>query len=122
MARCDHQAVRSPSEPIRDINGPNKPLNCVWLHNPKRLVFKQSLVKIYARFGFRPYKVEAWDDRYVPKDWDYEKNDRPNIYYMVYAGDTRDEAEVRKRYEDEHYPELVPEDYPPGYDESRRML
>lgn len=60
------------------------------------------------------YKVDPWDDPYTPKDWDYGENGRPNIYSMLDAGQTRDEEEVRKRYEQGCYPELVPEDYPPG--------
>jgi hypothetical protein len=74
-----------------------------------------QLAKLYARFGFKVWKVDAWDDQYAPPDWDYEQHGRPNIYYMYYAGETRDEEEIRRRYETRFYPELYPQQYPAGY-------
>ena len=26
--------------------------------------------------------VDQWDDKYAPPDWDYERDGRPDIYYM----------------------------------------
>ena len=36
----------------------------------------------YRKFGFVEYKRIAWDDQYAPKNWDYDKYDRPDIIFM----------------------------------------
>jgi hypothetical protein len=41
-----------------------------------------SLLKFYSNKGFKVVKTDTWDDKYAPKDWDYEKSGRPNLYYM----------------------------------------
>ena len=41
-----------------------------------------SLLKFYSSKGFKVVKTDKWDDKYAPKDWDYEKFKRPNLYYM----------------------------------------
>jgi hypothetical protein len=40
------------------------------------------LLDFYTRKGFKLVKTDKWDDKYAPKDWDYEKFKRPNLYYM----------------------------------------
>lgn len=75
------------------------------------------LAEIYHKYGFRVYKVVAWDDQYAPEDWDYEKNDRPPIYFMRYRGDTRDPEEIRQRAEKGYYGKFLAKNYPVGYEE-----
>jgi hypothetical protein len=41
-----------------------------------------DLVSTYKRNGFKVIKTDKWDDKYAPKDWDYVKHGRPNLYYM----------------------------------------
>ncbi len=31
----------------------------------------------YNRFGFKEYKRIPWDDRYAPKNWNYQRDGRP---------------------------------------------
>lgn len=76
-----------------------------------------GLAKIYHKFGFKVYKVVPWDDQYAPEGWDYEKNDRPPIYFMRYIGDTRDPEEIKKRAESGYYGVFRKEDFPVGYEE-----
>ncbi|ASV75264.1 hypothetical protein THTE_2662 [Thermogutta terrifontis] len=78
----------------------------------------EGLARIYHKYGFRVYKVVPWDDQYAPEGWDYEKNDRPPIYFMRYVGDTRDPEEIRRRAESGYYGEFDAEQYPEGYEES----
>ena len=76
-----------------------------------------GLAKIYHKFGFKVYKVVPWDDQYAPEGWDYEKNDRPPIYFMRYIGDTRDPEEIRQRAETGYYGDFDADQYPEGYEE-----
>ncbi len=41
-----------------------------------------SLLEFYSKKGFKVAKTDKWDDQYAPKDWDYERFKRPNLYYM----------------------------------------
>jgi hypothetical protein len=41
-----------------------------------------SLLNFYSDKGFKVVKTDKWDDKYAPKDWDYERFKRPNLYYM----------------------------------------
>jgi len=41
-----------------------------------------KLPEFYNRFGFKEYDRIAWDDKYAPKDWDYDRFGRPDIVYM----------------------------------------
>lgn len=77
----------------------------------------EGLARIYHKYGFRVYKVVAWDDQYAPAGWDYQKHDRPPIYFMRYVGDTRDPEEIRRRAESGYYGEFDAEQYPEGYEE-----
>lgn len=42
----------------------------------------KKLVSTYKRNGFEVVKIDKWDDRYAPKDWDYAEHGKPDIYYM----------------------------------------
>ncbi|WP_297030413.1 DUF935 family protein [Thermogutta sp.] len=75
----------------------------------------EGLARIYHKYGFRVYKVVAWDDQYAPAGWDYQKHDRPPIYFMRYVGDTRDPEEIRRRAESGYYGEFRSKDYPIGF-------
>lgn len=44
--------------------------------------FDGYLTKYYKQFGFKETERIKWDDKYAPKNWNYEKNGRPDIVYM----------------------------------------
>ena len=66
----------------------------------------------YARFGFVATKAILWDDAQAPRNWNYEKNDRPNVFFMEYRGETRDAAEIEQRARAGFYPPFEH----PGFD------
>lgn len=37
---------------------------------------------LYAEFGFSPVNVLKWDNRFAPKNWNYDRFGEPNIYEM----------------------------------------
>lgn len=41
--------------------------------------FDGYLSGFYEELGFKEYMRYKWDDQYAPKDWDYEKNGRPDV-------------------------------------------
>ena len=53
------------------------------------------LPTIYSRCGFVPTARIKFNDEYAPKDWDYEKNGRPDIVIMSYQGGDRSTIESR---------------------------
>ncbi len=48
------------------------------------------LPETYRKFGFEPVARVEFDERFAPKDWDYEKYGRPDIIHMAYTGGNRD--------------------------------
>lgn len=40
------------------------------------------LKKLYMSYGFKVDEVIKWDDTYAPKNWDYKKYGRPDLYEM----------------------------------------
>jgi hypothetical protein len=40
------------------------------------------LLNLYAEIGFAPVEVLTWDNRFAPKNWNYERFGTPNIYEM----------------------------------------
>ena len=38
---------------------------------------------MYKAYGFKVYETLEWDDQYAPKNWDYDKYGRPNLYEMT---------------------------------------
>jgi len=40
------------------------------------------LKKLYMSYGFKVDEVIKWDDKYAPKNWDYKKYGRPDLYEM----------------------------------------
>lgn len=54
----------------------------------------------YNEAGFVLKHVDAWNDAYAPKDWDYEKQGRPNIYYFEFPETlSRESGDTAKRIE-----------------------
>jgi hypothetical protein len=49
-----------------------KKLDCIGSH----------LKDVYAGHGFEVADTLKWDDKYAPKNWNYEKFGRPDIYLM----------------------------------------
>lgn len=41
--------------------------------------FDGFLSDFYEDLGFKEYMRYTWDDQYAPKDWDYEKDGRPDV-------------------------------------------
>lgn len=58
----------------------------------------------YARFGFVATKAVLWDDAQAPANWDYEQNDRPNVFFMEYRGESREPQEIERRAREGDYP------------------
>jgi hypothetical protein len=48
--------------------------------------FGEGLRKFYEQQGFRVVDSVAWDDKYAPKGWNYERDGRPRVYFMEYSG------------------------------------
>ena len=44
--------------------------------------FDGYLKKFYENLGFKEYKRESWNDKYAPKNWNYEKKGKPDIIYF----------------------------------------
>jgi hypothetical protein len=42
----------------------------------------EPLLDFYTRKGFKLVKTDKWNDRFAPKNWDYAKSGRPDLYYM----------------------------------------
>ena len=40
------------------------------------------LLKMYSEFDFTPVEIQKWDNRFAPKNWNYERFGTPNIYDM----------------------------------------
>jgi hypothetical protein len=58
------------------------------------------LPKYYKKFGFVEKKRLTWDDKYAPKNWNYEKYGRPDIVFMEYPESlSRNADEIRRRFE-----------------------
>jgi hypothetical protein len=58
----------------------------------------RGLAVIYSRVGFVAYRAERWDDKLAPSGWDYEQDDRPDVFYMRYEGKSRDPEQIRADY------------------------
>lgn len=43
-----------------------------------------KLEKIYKSYGFKEESRESWDDQYAPRNWNYEKYDRPDVVFMKF--------------------------------------
>lgn len=43
--------------------------------------FDGFLSDFYQGLGFNEYDRYAWDDKYAPKDWDYEKYGKPDVVF-----------------------------------------
>ena len=41
--------------------------------------FDGFLSKLYSKFGFKEKERLAWDDQYAPKNWNYERDGRPDV-------------------------------------------
>ena len=72
---------------------------------------------IPGRLGTKTHKKHQPPIANAPAGWDYQKHDRPPIYFMRYVGDTRDPEEIRRRAESGYYGEFDAEQYPEGYEE-----
>lgn len=42
----------------------------------------KRLVTLYRQNGFKVVKIDKWDEKYAPNDWDYAKHGKPDLYYM----------------------------------------
>lgn len=42
----------------------------------------EHLLVMYSEFDFSPTEVLKWDNRFAPKNWNYERFGMPNIYDM----------------------------------------
>ena len=44
--------------------------------------FDGFLSKLYSKLGFKEKARMAWDDQYAPKNWNYERDGRPDVIMM----------------------------------------
>jgi hypothetical protein len=42
----------------------------------------EHLLEMYSSFEFSPVEILQWDNKFAPKDWNYERFGTPNIYDM----------------------------------------
>jgi hypothetical protein len=49
------------------------------------------LDSMYARFGFSPVAKLAFDTRFAPNSWNYEKYGKPDIVFMAYNNSSKQE-------------------------------
>ena len=40
------------------------------------------LLQMYSEFDFSPVEIMKWDNRFAPRNWNYERFGTPNIYDM----------------------------------------
>lgn len=52
----------------------------------------------YSRAGFVARRAERWSDEHAPEGWDYQRDGRPDIFFMAYEGGSRDPEQLRKAY------------------------
>ena len=44
--------------------------------------FDGFLPKLYSKFGFKEKARMSWDDQYAPKNWNYERDGKPDVVMM----------------------------------------
>lgn len=59
--------------------------------------FDGFLQFFYTQFGFVETGRVKFNREYAPKKWDYEKDDTPDVVFMVLGKDVDDEETIRKR-------------------------
>jgi len=42
--------------------------------------------KVYEKYGFLETERFKWDDQYAPKDWNYKRDNHPDVVMMKYSG------------------------------------
>ncbi len=94
-------------------------------HGGKRLdCFDGFLPSLYAQFGFTPICRLKFNDEFAPHDWNYERDGRPDIIFMLHNFDRIDVVE--SKHDHNCYPPYqivngsVP--YVNNYDEATRMI
>jgi len=60
--------------------------------------FNSSLSDMYQRYGFIPVSRCPFADEFAPDGWNFARDGRPDIVFMVHNGDSVDEV-IRKRKE-----------------------
>lgn len=51
----------------------------------KRLdCFNRGLPEMYAKYGFTPVAKVAFTEEFAPEDWNYARDDHPDVVFMVY--------------------------------------
>lgn len=82
--------------------------------------FDGFLPKLYGNMGFKPICKLKFNDEFAPKDWNFERDGRPDIIFMAHNGDSVEEI-MRKNMVNGYKPineELKKAPYVQDYDEA----
>jgi hypothetical protein len=73
-----------------DIEKINKELLLTAIDNGGKKLdcFDGFLPELYSRFGFEPGCWIKFNDEFAPEGWDFERDGRPDILFMIHNGDT----------------------------------
>ena len=102
-----------------DIERINRELLLTAINNGGRKLdcFDGFLPELYSKFGFSPACRLKFNDEFAPEKWNYERDGRPNVIFMVHNGDTVDEIKRKQeqggydKYEEIKNKALYVEDY-----------
>lgn len=86
--------------------------------------FDGFLPELYSRFGFRPAVKLKFNDEFAPEGWNYDRDGRPDIVFMVHNGESVEEV-LRKQKTKEYIPysQLTSETpYAEDYDDATRLV
>jgi hypothetical protein len=80
-----------------DIEKINKELLLTAIDNGGKKLdcFDGFLPELYSKFGFEPGCRIKFNDRFAPESWDFERDGRPDILFMIHNGDTV--AEIKRK-------------------------
>lgn len=81
--------------------------------------FDGYLPEHYTQYGFVPVARIKWNDEYAPDKWNYERDGRPDVIFMVHNGDSY--ADVKKKFGTypDYNPATVP--YVEEYDQGKAL-
>ena len=68
-------------------------------------------------FGFQPVAKVRFDDQFAPKDWNYERDGRPDIIFWIHNGESWEKVIENLA----TYPIGMPENYCKNYEEARNF-
>jgi hypothetical protein len=81
-----------------DIEKINKELLLTAIDNGGKKLdcFDGFLPELYSKFGFEPGCRIEFNDEFAPEGWDFERDGRPDIIFMIHNGDTAEEIKRKQ--------------------------